>query len=375
MKISRRIILAGMAVAIGGVSGVASAADVKVGVMNAVTGAYAFGGVPIQNGMKLAIEHANASGALGSTKVIVVEGDSAGDKGQTITLVSKFSRTDNVLMILGPTTSLEASGGAPVANELQVPMFVIGSSPATLAAGPWSFKVQASGPDIMGNLSTYAAKKLGVKKVSLVFDRANEGFVQQKDAFRDLLKAQGVTIVSEEGILSSDTDFLALGSKLARQDIDAFFVASPAEVGSNVLIQARQAGVPNKVLFLGPSTFGSDAFPKTAGKAAEGAFVVVDYFIGNPAPLNEAFKKAYVDKYKSNPDNWAAMGYALGTVAMKAIKDAGPNPDRTKVKDAMTKIKDVPTVLGNWTMDEKRNPKYGAAVITVKNGKFELAPQ
>ncbi|MBS3652034.1 ABC transporter substrate-binding protein [Pseudaminobacter sp. 19-2017] len=378
MKLTRRILMAGSAILLASASTAAPswAETAKIGVMNALTGPYAFGGVPIQNGMKLAIEQANTSGALGDLKLEVVEADSAGDKAQTITLVSKFAQSDNVLMILGPTTSLEATGGAPVANDQKVPLFAIGSSTAILDAGPYSYKVQQVGMDIMGHLSKYAAEKLGVKKVSLVFDRANDGFVGQKDAFKKLLVEEGVEIVSEEGILSSDTDFLALATKLASQDINAFFVAAPAEVGSNVLLQARQGGVPPEVLFLGPSTFGSESFITTAGGASEGAYVVADYFVGDPTPINQDFVRAYTEAYGASPDNWAAMGYALASLAVQAIKDAGPGPDRDKVKDALGKLRDQPTVLGThvWTLDDKRNPSYGAAVITVKDGKFELAP-
>ena len=228
----------------------------------------------------------------------------------------------------------------------------------------------------MGNLSKYAVQKLGVKKVSLVFDRSNDGYVGQKDGFKKILQDAGVTIVSEEGILASDTDFLALATKLSGQDIDAFFVAAPAEVGANVLLQARQGGVPKKVLFLAPSTFASGSFITTAGSASEGAYIVADYFAGDLGELNQNFVKAYQKAYKVAPDNWAAMGYALAVLAVQAIKDAGPNPKREAVMKAMNALRDQPTIMGNhtWTMDGARNPSYGAALLTVKGGKFVLAP-
>jgi len=379
MKLLDRNILAGgiafMAMAAGAVPVMANE-TIKIGIMNPLTGTYAFGGVPIQNGIKLGIKQANDAGVLGNTKITYVEADTAGDKGQTITLVSKFAQSDNVLMILGPTTSLESTGGAPVANQLKVPMFSVGSSKAILDAGPYSSKIQAVGAEIMGNLSTYATQKLGVKKVSLVFDRSNDGFVGQKDAFKKFLQDAGVRIASEEGILASDTDFLALATKLAGQDIDAFFVAAPVEVGSNVLLQARQAGVASKVLFLAPSSFASDAFIATAGTASEGAYIVADYFAGDQGEMNQSFVRAYRETYRVAPDNWAAMGYALATLAVQAIKDAGANPDREKVMKAMNALRNQPTIIGNhtWTMDANRNPSYGAALLTVKGGKFVLAP-
>jgi branched-chain amino acid transport system substrate-binding protein len=348
----------------------------KIGVINSLTGPYAFGGVPIQNAMKLAIEQANESGDLGDVKLEVVEGDSAGDKGQTITLVSRMAQRDNVLMIIGPTTSLEGTAGAPVANEQKVPLMGIGSSTGILDAGPYSFKVQAVGSDIMGNLADYVSGKMGVKKIAIVFDRGNDGFVGQTNAFKESVAKGGVEIVSEDGILSSDTDFLALSTKLASQDIDAFFVAAPAEVGANMLLQARQAGLAMDIPFVGPSTFATDAFINTAGGATEGAIVLADYFMGSPDEINQAFVTAYNAKYNTNPDNWAAMGYALASLAIQAIKDAGPEPDREKVKDALTALREQPTVLGNhtWTMDDERNPQYGAAILQVKDEAFTLAP-
>jgi branched-chain amino acid transport system substrate-binding protein len=107
-----------------------------------------FGGVPLQNGMRLALRQANENRVLGDNTIEIVEADSAGDKGQTITLVSRLAQADKVLMILGPTTSLEATGGVPVANELKVPMFTSGSSKAILDAGPYAMKFQPTGIDI-----------------------------------------------------------------------------------------------------------------------------------------------------------------------------------------------------------------------------------
>jgi branched-chain amino acid transport system substrate-binding protein len=378
MNLNRRLLLtASLAAVLSPRMARSQTSAIKVGVMNALTGVYAFGGVPLQNGMRLALRQANENRVLGDNTIEIIEADSAGDKGQTITLVSRLAQPDKVLMILGPTTSLEATGGAPVANELKVPMFTTGSSKAILDAGPYAMKFQPTGIDIMGHLADYAIDKLHVRRVTLVFDRANEGLVVQKDGFATLIRPRGAEIISEEGILSSDTDFLALGTKLASQDIDAFFIAAPAEVGANVLVQARQAGVNLSIPCLGPSGFASDSFIATAGKLANNSFVVADYFAGDPSEANLSFVKAYQAAYKVRPDNWAGMGYALGTLAVQALKDAGPNPNREKIKDALHMLKNQPTIMGNhvWTTDDNRNPQYGAAILTVTEGMFQLAPR
>jgi branched-chain amino acid transport system substrate-binding protein len=346
--------------------------DITVGVFNATTGVYAFGGVPIQNGMKLALEEANAQGLPGGNKFKIFEGDTAGDKGQAINLLNQFAKRDNAMIILGPTVSAEALAVGPVANELKVPMLAIGSSPGIPATGPWAFKIQATPADIMGFLGKLAVEKLGIKRVILLHDQSNDGYVGQKNALGEYFKQAGTTIVADEKFVSSESNFLALATKMASLQTDGIFIAAPAEVGANLILQMRQAGLDAKVKFIAPSTFGSLNFIKAGGKAVEGTYIVSDYSPNNPSPMNVAFVKAYQARYNGVPDNWAAMGYAVGQVAVQAVKNAGPNPDRTKIRDELAKLNKVPMVLGNgtWTVDANRSPTYGGVLLQVKDGNF-----
>lgn len=373
-KMQRRLLLALCAAACAGMAH--AQVEIPVGVFNATTGTYAYGGVPIHNGMKLALEEANKKGLPGGARLKILEGDTAGDKGQTINLVNQFVRRDHVLMLFGPTTSVEALAAAPVVNEMQVPMLTNASSNDVLTAGPWSFKIAASATSIMGYLADYAMKKLGARKVAIVFDQGNDGFIQQKNAFRDDVRKLGATVTGEEGIQASDSNFLALATKLASQDIDAVFMAAPAELAANFFIQLRQAGVPAKVRFLGPPTFASQGFIKTGGKAVEGTAVIADYSPASPNPLNNAFVQAYKARYGVLPDNWAAMGYSVGLVGAQAIRNAGPSPDRARVRAELAKLSGVPVVIGSgaWSLDLQRNPSYGGAVLMVKDGAFISAP-
>ncbi len=372
MSLRRRHTLIGTALIAAAPFAFAQGKDIPVGVFNAMTGAYAFGGVPIQNGMKLALEEANAAGLPGGNKFKIFEGDTAGEKGQTISLVNQFVKRDNAMLLLGPTTSGEALAGAPVANELNVPILAIGSSPGIPATGPWAFKIQATPVDIMNFLGKLAVEKLGVKRVVTVIDQSNDGYVGQKNALVDYMKGAGATIVADEKFVASESNFLALATKVATMQTDAIFIAAPAEVAANLIIQIRQAGLDPKVKIIGPSTFGSLGFIKAGGKAVEGTYVVADYSPNNTTAANVAFVKAYQAKYKAVPDNWAGMGYALGTVAVQAVRNAGPAPDRTKIRDALAKLNKVPVVLGTgtWSVDDKRNPSYGGVLLQVKDGNF-----
>ncbi|MET3916990.1 branched-chain amino acid transport system substrate-binding protein [Variovorax sp. OAS795] len=375
MLISRKTAVVASVLLVAASASFAQGKEIPVGVFNAQTGTYAFGGVPIQAAMKLALEEANAAGLPGGNRFKIVEGDTAGEKGQVISLVNQFAKRDNVMLILGPTISGEALAGAPVANELKVPIMAIGSSAGILATGPWAFKIQSTPTDFMGHLGKLAVEQLGIKRVTLIHDQSNDGYVLQTNALADYFKKANTQIVANEKFVSSESNFLALATKVATTPTDAIFIAAPAEVSANVIIQIRQAGLDPKVRFIGPSTLGSAGFVKAGGKAVEGTYVVSDYSPANPSPMNQAFVKAYIAKYKIAPDNWAGMGYGLAQVAIQAVRNAGPAPDRTKIRDELAKLNNVPMVLGNgtWSVDAGRNPSYGGVLLQVKNGSFVSA--
>lgn len=218
-------------------------------------------------------------------------------------------------------------------------------------------------------------KKTPARKVALVFDRTNEALIEFKNVFRDAFKAGGGTVVAEEAVVSSDSNFLPLATKLKAMDVDAVYLTSYAEQSANIVRQLRQAGLPEKVRILGSLAVVSPKFLSVAGKAAEGVIAISDYVPGMERPLNKSFDAAWRARYKSEPDSYAATGYSQAQVVLATLKEAGPNPTREKVRDAYMRLRDVPVVVGSgsWTHTD-RHPRYGALVLVVKDGKFTLAP-
>ena len=57
-----------------------------------------------------------------------------------------------------------------------------------------------------------------------------------------------------------------------------------------------------------------------------------------------------------------------------AIHDAGPGADRAKVRDALAKLHNVDTALGDgkFSYDQDRMPDFKLIMLQVVNGKQEL---
>jgi len=343
----------------------------------ALTGTYAWVGVPSHEGLLVGLDEVNASGMLGAGKIKLVIEDTGSEKAQAITLINRFQARENVLMVLGPSSSSEGVAIAPVANDLKIPLLTTTAvSDAINKSGIWAFKTPSSPSVIIGEVAKYAVDNLRIKSAALVWGRDNDGQVGQKNAALAYFKGHGVDIVAEESVLTTDTDFLALLTKITAKNPDALFLALTAEQAASFIIQARQGGIDPRVRFLGVPNMGAEQFITIGGKAVEGSTFVADYFPNLESPENQRFVAEYKKRYNRLPDNGAALGYTAIKLAAAAIKAAGPQPTREKVRAALAKIKGLKVILGrgDFSYDENRGALYGAVILAVKNGKIVPAP-
>ena len=367
----KRILVSGAVALAAFASSGAHAQEVTVGVPIAVTGQFSFAGSSGRNGIEIAREELEKTGGLGPVKLKLLIEDTASDKNQAVTLVDRFIKADKAALILGTTSSVEAFAALPIAQENKVPVLSIASADVT-KVGDWVFKATTTPTKIMEALAQQYLERFKPKRVVYVFNRDNDAYIAQKNGIKDYLAANGVATVAEETIVGSDTDFTTLATKIVNQDIDTLVISTTAELSANIIIQAKQAGLSDKVRIVGTPSFASPQFVKVGGAAVEGALFVSDYFTEGTSELNQRFVAAYKAKFGVAPDIFAAMGYTQLNVAVAALKAAAPNLDPASIRTAIANVKDLPTVLGNGTLSqtETRTPIYGGFVLTVKNGKF-----
>jgi branched-chain amino acid transport system substrate-binding protein len=350
----------------------ALAQEVKIGVVLSNTGTFAFVGAPVINAVRLAYEELMAANYFGNTKVTLMVEDNRSDRAEAITLINRMATRDQATIIIGPVSTGEAMAAAPVAVDLKIPLFTTATSPDVLKAGPWIFKSTETAEQFMAPLGTHVVQKAKPKNCFYVFIRDNEGYVRQKNVLRDTIAAGGIKTVGDESILAADSDFTALATKIVSSKADCLYVGTPPEQGANIVLQARQAGMPASTVLVGNTGMGSDRYVKAGGKAVDGTLFPAEFVPTGVNEMGRKFIAAYTKKYNMAPDSWAGVGYTMMLVTANAIKTAGPNPTRDAVRQAMARTNKLPVVIGQgtFTLDADRIPSFGAAVLTIKDGKF-----
>ncbi|MDF3608108.1 ABC transporter substrate-binding protein [Paracoccus sp. DMF-8] len=350
----------------------AFAKEVKVAIIQSLTGSPAFIGRGIADGAVMGIEEINAKGLAGEGVTITYTlDDDAGERGQALSLLARRAADPTNLAIIGPTTGAIGLAAAAAANDLQIPAYIQSNNDAVPGAGPWSFPFSQSPAIATPPIAIYAAETRGVKKCTVVSVLDNEAYVAMANVFMNTAKEHGVE-ASLEGVKLADIDFSAQAVKVAQSDIDCMFVATPAALGANLIMQFKQAGLDPAVQIFGLQSLASPEFLNTGGGAVEGVTVIGEWTPGGFNDESRAFAEAYKARTGVEADNWAPQGYSTMLVFADALRRAGPDATREELRDALASIKDVPVVVGQGTYNftEDRAANFGMGILTVKDGQF-----
>ncbi len=248
--------------------GTAQAQEVVVGVPISSSGIFAFANLPARNGITLAAEEVAKSGELGPLKIKLLIEDTNSEKNQAVNLVNRFINTNKAVLILGSTSTVEAQAYLPIAQSKKIPALTQASGDVAVI-GDWIFKANAAPAKIMESLALRYIKDYQPKRVAYIFNRDNESYIQQKDGVKGRFEQVGAKTLLEETIVGTDTDFSALVTKVAAQNIDTLVISTTGEVTANIIIQARQAGLPSSVRIVATPSAGSHQFLKVGGRPSK----------------------------------------------------------------------------------------------------------
>jgi branched-chain amino acid transport system substrate-binding protein len=352
----------------GGLSG-----EIPIGaVWSLGAGAGAAYGPSQKNASELAVEEINASGMLGGAKLKLITEDDRSEQAGANAAFEKLINTDKVVAILGPTLSNSAKSADPIAQNRKVVVLGCSNTAAGIVEiGDFVFRDSLPESVVVPNTVKVTKEKLGYTKVAILYGDDDAFTKSGYDVFKASLEQNGVEILGTETFRKGDTDYSAQLTKIKGLNPEAIVVSALADEAANILLQGRQLGIPATVPFIGGNGFNSPKLAQIAGESAEGAISGAAWFSSAGNPGNQEFVQAYTAKFNMAPDQFAAQAYAGVYILATAIKNAGSS-DPQAIRDAMAKIKDLPTILGTFSFAPDRNPVHTPIVQIVQGGKFAL---
>jgi branched-chain amino acid transport system substrate-binding protein len=341
-------------------------AEVPLGAVVSLTGAAASYGESQQRGLELAAKELAEKG--GVTYDLTIEDDQT-DPRQGITLFDQFVN-DGVSLILGPTLSNAAVQSDPIAQDGGVPVLGISNTAAGITdIGDYIFRDSLTEQAVIPQTIAKATEEFGLEKVVVLYSNDDAFTESGFQAFEAALEDEGVEIADTLTFSKADTDFRALLTEAQGAQPDALVVSGLIEAAIPLVTQARELGID--VPIIGGNGFNNPRLMADAGEAAEGVVVGAAWNSASDNPENQAFLEAYQAEYDAAPDQFAAQAYAGLKLVDEAVR-SGCAADRESLKSALGELEDVPTVLGEFSIDENRDAVHPAVVQVVEGGKFAV---
>jgi branched-chain amino acid transport system substrate-binding protein len=339
---------------------------VKIGHAAPLTGGIAHLGKDNENGVRLAIDEANAKGlSIGGETVSfeMLSEDDEGKENKGPIIAQKFVDA-KVAGVVGHLNSGVTIPASAVYNQAGIPMISGSATNPKLTEQGFKIAFRTVGRDDQQGpaIASYLVSQHKPKSVAVIDDATayGEGLANEVEK---TLKTAGVNVLPREKGTQETRDWKAILTKLKGKSPDAVFYGGMDSGAGPLLKQGRELGV--KAVFAFGDGACTDKMKELAGPASEG---LVCSQAGIPVQAaSKAFLDAFKKKFNSDPLIYAPFTYDGANLLIAAMQTAN-SVDPAKYLPALAAIK-YDGASGHIEFDAKGDRKDAEMTIfTMKNG-------
>jgi branched-chain amino acid transport system substrate-binding protein len=348
-----------------------SHAEIKIAVIQELSGTGATAGTNFKNGIELAVKEINAAGGILGQKLETTIDDTQSNPGVAKALALK-AVDDGAFAVFGPTFSGSMTVSMAQTRNAKVPNFTGAEAAALTQQGnQYIFRTSFTQTTSMPKVARYIAS-LKAKSVAVIF--VNNDFGKGgRDAFVKAAAAAHLTVAADISTEAGQIDFSAPVLQAKRSKADAVFVYTNEEESARCLRELRKQAVSKPII--GETTLTGQRVIELAGAAADGALAHVGLTADAPIPAVREFRAKFEKAYKSVPDHNGIKGYTSVYFLKVGIETAG-KLDRVAVAKALHGLKiraaKEPGVLMDVAIDDNGDLDRASFIVEVKNGKQEV---
>jgi branched-chain amino acid transport system substrate-binding protein len=347
-------------------------AQIKIAVIQELSGTGATAGTNFKNGVELAVKEINAAGGILGQKLEATINDTQSNPGVAKALALK-AVDDGAFAVFGPTFSGSMTVSMTQTRNAQVPNFTGAEAAALTQQGnPYIFRTSLTQTTSMPKVARYIAGTLKAKTVAVIF--VNNDFGKGgRDAFVKAAAVAGLTVAADISTDAGLIDFSAPVLKAKQSGADAVFVYTNEEESARCLRELRKQAVGKPII--GETTLTGQHVIDLAGGAANGALAHVGLTADAPIPAVREFRARFEKAYKYVPDHNGIKGYTSVYFLKVGIETAG-KLDRVAVAKALHGLKiraaKEPGVLMDVAIDDNGDLDRASFIVQVKDGKQEV---
>lgn len=327
-----------------GASGGGGGKTLTIGTELPMSGGETANGVPTANGVKLAVQQANAANTIPGYTLAVNSQDDAlngahdpatGGKNMT-TLVND----PTVIGVVGPFNSSVAQVEIPISNGAGVLQCSPANTTTALTYPPDALQYRKNNPDKINYVrlaapdsiqgpagADFVYNDLGAKTVYILDDTETFG-KGVGDTFQAEFTKDGGTVVKRDSAPKSTTDYTPLFTAVAAMKPAAVYLAGTTPSGMGLALkQGRTVSGFETIPFMGPDGVadlgGADTKGSTLNVAGAAAANVYGTVAGiHDIPDAAKFTADYKAAFSADPGAYSAIAFACAQVIIAGAKAA-----------------------------------------------------
>ncbi len=344
---------------------------VKIGHAGPLTGPIAHLGKDNENGVRLALDEANAAGlVIGGERIkfeLITEDDEANpQKGTVVAQKIVDAKVAGVIGHLNSGTTIPAS---KIYRDAGIPQISPSATNVdyTHQGFKTAFRVMANDAQQGKVLGEYAVNQLKAKKIAVIDDRSAYG-KGLADQFEMAAKAGGAEIITREFTDITKTDFTAILTRIKGMNPPLVFYGGMDSQSGPMMKQVKNLGL--KATYLSGDGTQTAQFLTLAGPEGEGAYASSPGVPLDKMPGGTAFSEKYTKTFNQPIQLYAPYAYDAMNTMIAAMKKAD-SVDPAKYLPALAAI-EHDGVTGKIRFDEKGDIKGGSiSLYRVKSAKWD----
>src|SRR6267142_2441729 len=301
-----------------------SATEIVIGTHQDLSGPIKVWGVPVSNGMKMAVEEVNAAGGINGRKIKLILEDSGYDPKRAVLASQKMVERDKVFAMVGPM-------GSPTVLASQDILFDAGVLQLfPLTAAEFTFKFDPAKPQErlkFSNLLPYVESTRAVVKFMVeaknfkkpcIMHQDDEYGKNVLDGFTQQLEAMKLTPASVTSYKRGASDFSAQVAKMKSDGCDLVVLGTVIRETIGAMGEAKKLGWD--VTFLGATPTNVLEVPALGKEAVEGLYAASGFEIPYEDTAKGKVKDSlesgdtFLDIFNSPPTKFSKTNHLANTV-------------------------------------------------------------
>jgi branched-chain amino acid transport system substrate-binding protein len=360
----------------------AAAKDIRIGMLLPLTGVNAGWGQEARIAADLAVEEINNQGGIHGNRLRLMHGDAPGDPRYAVSAASRML-SESVVAILGPMFSSEALAVSPIVAENRTPLITSSASDSRITrSNSWVFRTNLTDEQLLKKGISKWADRLDIRSAAIIFDKSSERiFTQSTIQIPRILDQRNIRLKAQISFGGRSAYFAEQVKEIMRARPHGVIIYAYPFQTANIVRELSEKGFRNPIYtVIDPSIDLAAKFVR----ADRTLFFATSSWVDPKNRRQKRFLKNFSKRFSGNRTEKffapiAAQTYDAINV-IETILERSPastirqtERSRRTIREGWASLKNYQGVSGTFSIDRNGDADREVYLITVSNGRYQLA--